>query len=89
MINRIGQVLGLHMNEIELRRVNGQLRFLSKYFLKKNENLIHGAEICGEHLEDMVMAKEIADDKQNSRELFTFEFIKEALRSVFPQVFEI
>lgn len=84
MINRIGQEIGLHMNEIELIIGNDQIRFLSKYFLNKNEKLVHGAEICGEHLGDTDMAKEIAEDKNSARELFTFEFIKEAITSVFP-----
>lgn len=88
MINRIGKELDLNMNEISLVRANGQIRFLSKYFLHKDENLIHGAEICGQHLGDMIMAKEIADHKKTSRELFTFEFIKDAIRSVFPRAFE-
>ena len=43
MINRIGQVLNINMNEIRLVKVNGQIRFLSEYFLSKNEKLIHGA----------------------------------------------
>ena len=89
MINRIGQVLGLRMNDIELVKANGQIRFLSRYFLRKNEKLIHGAEICGEHLGDMVLAKEIAEHKPTARELFTFEFIKDSIRSVFPQSFEL
>lgn len=88
MINRIGQTLGLKMNEIKLVKANGQIRFLSRYFLNKNEKLIHGAEICGEHLGDMILAKEIADHKMTSRELFTFEFIKDSIRSVFPNCFE-
>src|SRR5689334_16515143 len=46
MINRIGQALGLNMNEIRLARVNGQVRFLSKFFRNSSEILIHGAEIC-------------------------------------------
>jgi len=88
MINRIGQTLGLNMNEIKLVKANGQIRFLSKYFLNENEKLTHGAEICGEHLGDMILAEEIANHKPTSRELFTFEFIKDAIRSVFPQCFE-
>lgn len=88
MINRIGQVLGLKMNEIRLVKANKQIRFLSKFFLNENEKLVHGAEICGEHLGDMLMAKEIADHKPTSRELFTFEFIKDAIRSVYPECFE-
>lgn len=88
MINRIGQVLGLHMNDIKLLTANGQIRFLSKFFLHKNEKLVHGAEICGEHLGDMLLAREIANHKTTSRELFTFEFMKDAIRAVFPDSFE-
>jgi HipA-like C-terminal domain len=88
MINRIGQVLGLKMNEIKLVKSNGQIRFLSKFFLSKNEKLVHGAEICGEYLDDIPLAKEIANHKTTSRELFTFEFIKDAVRTVFPGCFE-
>lgn len=88
MINRVGEELGLRMNEIRLVRANGQIRFLSRYFLHKDERLIHGAEICGEHLGDMDMAKEIAENRKTARELFTFEFIRDAIRSVFPDCFE-
>lgn len=88
MINRIGQTLGLNMNEIKLVKANGQIRFLSRYFLNRDEKLIHGAEICGEHLGDMLLAKEIADHKSTSRELFTFEFTKDSIRAVFPDCFE-
>lgn len=84
MINRIGQVMGLHMNEVKLVRANGQIRFLSKYFLSENQRLVHGAEICGEHLGDMDLAKQIAVHKATSRELFTFQFIKEAIEKVYP-----
>ncbi|MEP7374621.1 MAG: HipA domain-containing protein [Chitinophagaceae bacterium] len=89
VINRIGEVLALRMNEIRLVKANGQIRFLSKYFLNENEKLIHGSEICGEHLGDMIMAREIANDRPTSRQLFTFEFIKDAIRSVFPTCFEL
>ena len=88
MINRIGEELGLNMNKIELVRANGQVRFLSRYFLNKNEKLVHGAEICGQYLDDLPFAEEIANHKTNSRELFTFEFIKDAIRTVYPECFE-
>ena len=88
MINRIGQCMGLHMNEIKLVKINEQIRFLSKYFLNENESLIHGAEICGEHLGDKEMAEEIAKNKDTSRELFTFQFIKDSIRTLFPFSFE-
>ncbi|MEZ5029855.1 MAG: hypothetical protein R2787_00500 [Saprospiraceae bacterium] len=83
LINRIGQTLGLRMNEVKLLRVNGQIRFFSKYFLEANETLIHGAEICGAHLEDLPLAEEIANDPKSARDLFTFEFIKEAIENTF------
>lgn len=84
LINRIGQVLGLEMNKVKLYRINNQIRFLSQYFLEQNETLIHGAEICGDYLEDRALAEEIANDKTTARELFTFEFIEEAIKDVFP-----
>ncbi len=84
MINRFGQELGLVMNELALCRINGQIRFLSRYFLQPTDALIHGAEIFGEHLQDMEFAKEIADDKSSAREFFTFEFLCEALEASFP-----
>lgn len=85
MINRIGQVLELNMNEVELYRINGQIRFLSRYFLRSNETLTHGAEICGEYLDDIPFAKEIANEKKSSRELFTFQFIEKAMVAKFGQ----
>lgn len=89
MINRIGLVLGLGMNEVRLVKANGQIRFLSRYFLNKNERLVHGAEICGEHLNDTDFAKEIAENKNTARELFTFEFIRNSIQSVYPNFCDI
>jgi hypothetical protein len=85
MINRIGIELGLKMNEVELVIANGQIRFLSRYFTKSNEALVHGAEICGEYLNDKEFANQIANSYQNSRELFTFEFICQSINAVFPE----
>ncbi len=83
LLNRIGDVIGLNMNDTKLLIINGQIRFLSRYFLRKDEVMIHGAEICGEYLDDDALAKEIANNKQDSRELFTFQFIEKAIQNVF------
>lgn len=89
LINRIGQVLGLRMNNVKLVKVNTQIRFLSEYFLNLSEEvMIHGAEVCGEYLEDIEFAKKIANDKKTARELFSFEFISEAIKTVFPNNYE-
>lgn len=84
LVNRIGQVLGLNMNKVKLVTANLQIRFLSEYFLEEGYLMIHGAEICGEYLEDYDLAREIANDKNSARELFSFEFLKEAIQHVFP-----
>lgn len=84
MINKIGEKLGLYINEVDLLQINTQIRFLSKYFLNKNETLVHGAEICGQYLDDVDLAAQIANDQFTARELFTFEFICDAINSVFP-----
>lgn len=89
MINRIGQEMGLRMNEIKIVRANGQIRFLSKYFLRKHERLIHGAEICGAYISDIDLANQIALNKKTAREFFTFEFISQAINTVFPYQAEL
>lgn len=89
IINRIGEVMGLRMNKVNLVYANTQIRFLSEYFLDPTkEVMIHGAEICGEYLQDEEFAKQIANDKNTARELFNFEFISEAIKSVFPNNYQ-
>lgn len=87
LINIIGQRLGLVINEVDLLKHKQTIWFLSRYFLsrKNKEALLHGTEICGAHLEDQDLAKEIADNYTEARDLFTFEFISEAVRSIFPK----
>ncbi|ETR67592.1 MAG: hypothetical protein OMM_05058 [Candidatus Magnetoglobus multicellularis str. Araruama] len=84
-INRIGFCLQLRMNEVKLLKINNQIRFLSQYFLNKNIMLSHGAEICGQYLEDQQFAKEVANCQETARELFTYEFVTESIKSVFKQ----
>lgn len=86
LINSIGVALGLPMNEFALYRYDGTIWFCSRYFLRpsRSETLLHGTEICGDYLQDHEMAKAIADDARDARQLFTFEFVREAIRAVFP-----
>ena len=43
---RVGQAFELNIAESKLRVIGGQVRFMSKYFLdRQNEQLTHGAEI--------------------------------------------
>lgn len=87
LMTRIGQVLGVTMADSRLMMANNQLRFLSRYFLKKNENLVHGAQIFAGYLEDEKMAEEI-EEKDMARELFTFQFAESAIKAMFPKTGE-
>jgi hypothetical protein len=85
LLNRIGEVLGLEMAYSQLRMVHGQLRFLSRYFLKEDESLFHGARIYSTYLveNDDRFVQEI-ENLNWSRALFTFQFTNEAVKFAFP-----
>jgi hypothetical protein len=61
-----------------------QLRFLSRYFLKNDSHsLVHGAEIFEGYLQDRAFVETV--EKQNeARNIFTFQFVEEALQKLFP-----
>lgn len=84
LIVRIGQVLGLKMADSKLVIINKQLRFLSRYFLNSNEQLIHGADIYEDYLSDKLFLEEI-ETKQLAREFFTFQFIEKATKDKFSE----
>lgn len=83
LLTRIGELLGLRMAESSLRSAHGQIRFLSRYFLGPNENLVHGTEIFAGYLEDKAFVKEV-EKAGADRDFFTFQFVDEAIRSEFP-----
>ncbi len=82
IITRVGQCYNLKIAESKLRIVDGQVRFLSKYFLKRREQLIHGAEIY----EASIGKKNYAELSKEKREaeFFTFQMSCEAIRELFP-----
>lgn len=83
LFNRIGEVLGLNMAVSELYMAGSQLRFLSKYFLSKNESLEHGAQIFAGYIEDKDWVEDI--EKQGlARSFFTFQFAEQAINHTFP-----
>ncbi len=81
-ITRIGQCFGLKIADSKLRIVEGQVRFLSKYFLKSGEQLTHGAEIYEFSLGKDNYA-ELAENKEE-RDFFTFQMTCEAIKRIFP-----
>lgn len=87
LICKIGEVVGLNMAHSRIVYAGNQIRYLSKYFLKKNERLIHGAEVLETYLRDRDFVQQVLAEKQES-EFFTFKFINEAVQNMFPNEYE-
>lgn len=83
LLTRIGQQLGLEIADSRLMWVRGQMRFLSRYFLKPDESLVHGAEIFSGYLADREFVEEVEAKKQ-SRDVFTYQVVEEAIITLFP-----
>lgn len=86
IITRIGQCLGVNIADSKLRILDGQVRFLSRYFLKSGEQLTHGAEIY-EYSLGKDNYKELSENKEES-DFFTFEMTCGAINSLFPEYAE-
>ena len=85
LLNRIGEVYGFNMAKSSLAWLGGQLRFLSRYFLDKPNELImdHGADLYSGYLNDRAFVEEI-ESKHLSPVFFTIQFTYETLIRFFP-----
>jgi hypothetical protein len=83
LLTRIGELLGLRMAASRLMWVRGQLRFLSEYFLKPDESLLHGAEIFAGYLADKGFIEEV-EQQHMERDIFTFQVVEDAVITSFP-----
>ncbi len=84
LFNQIGEALGLKMAASKLMMAGNQLRFLSRYFLKTDESLEHGAQIFAGYVADLQMVESI-EEQGLARKFFTFDFAEKAIRHMFPQ----
>jgi hypothetical protein len=84
LLTRIGQLMGLKMANSRLMWIRGQLRFLSEYFLREDESLVHGAEIFAGYLEDLEFVKQV-EQMRMSQEIFTLQVVEAAVQARFPQ----
>mgnify|MGYP006275141179 CR=1 FL=1 len=84
LLNQIGLYLGFHVASSRLVRVGEQVRFLSEYFKRKDQILVHGAEIYAGYLEDPPFVEEI-EERGMARDLFTLQFTKDAITKSFPE----
>jgi len=84
LATRIGQTFGMDIADSKLRMIDGQVRFMSKYFLDgETEQLTHGAEIFELCLSKELYA-ELADNK-TEKDFLTFQMTAEAVRTAFPE----
>ncbi|MCR4872099.1 MAG: HipA domain-containing protein [Bacteroidales bacterium] len=84
LLNRLGCVFGIVMADSGLAVINGQLRFLSRYFLRpEKETLVHGAEIFAGYLEDLAFVESV-ENANLSRSFFTLQFVEKAVTKAFP-----
>lgn len=84
LLNRLGTIFGIIMADSRLSMINGQLRFLSRFFLNMGkESLVHGAEIFAGYLEDQAFVESV-ESANLSRILFTLQFVEKAIAKAFP-----
>lgn len=82
LLTRIGATFGFNVTPSRLARIDNQIRFLSRYFLKSEESLVHGKEIFAQYVRSSELVTEI-DDGRLAHEMFTFQFICDALIDAF------
>lgn len=83
LFNQIGEVLSLNIAGSRLFIIGKQLRFFSKYFLKNNESLEHGAQIFAGYISDKEWVEDV-ENKGLARRFFTFQFTENAINQMFP-----
>lgn len=86
LLNRIGEVLEFDMSVSKLGLIGSQIRFFSKYFLKKPDVQIlnHGAELYAGFINDKNLIEEIEQQKL-SADLFTIQFTENTINNFFPE----
>ncbi len=83
LLNQLGKIFGLDMADSRLAIINGQLRFLSKYFLDEGYRLVHGAEIFSAYLGDHQFVIDI-EAEDMSRSLLTLQLVETSVKQSFP-----
>lgn len=82
LIARVGRLLGFEVADSRLALVGRQVRFLSRYFLRREESLIHGIELFrSSYGEEFV--REVASERAE-RDFYTFPVVVDSIRSAFP-----
>lgn len=89
LISRLGKLMEFNVANSRLAIINGQLKFCSEFFLKRQSQiLIHGAEMHSGYLSDEEFIKEI-DVKKEERSLISYEFCINSIKHSFKENPEI
>ena len=84
MLTRVGVCFGVNVAHSHLRFVGRQVRFLSRYFLRRgSESLVHGIEIFKRVL-DEEMVNEIAAARAE-QDFYTFQTVCSAMKDSFSE----
>lgn len=78
----IGLILGFKMAESKLFKINEQIRLGSKYFLEKDEELLHGADLFAGYLNNKEIINEI-ELKKLDKDFFNVQNVHEVLINKF------
>lgn len=86
LLTRLGQEWGFNMANSKLYVIAGQVRFCSEFFRKRDQELVHGADILSRYLQeaDTNMIEQI-DRLGWSQEMLSLQFVRGAINEVFPE----
>lgn len=84
LMTRVGQYFGVVVADTSLRRVHGEIRLLSRYFLGPAEQLVHGAEIIDSYVDEDGFVRALEHERED-RDMLTFQVVEEAMARVFPK----
>ena len=82
LISDIGLSYGFNLASSKICLIGGQIRFLSRFFIEKNDALHHGADLYAGYLNDKNFVDEI-EIKRMTQSFFTIEFTKEVIKHFF------
>ncbi|MEN9302062.1 MAG: hypothetical protein RL264_491 [Bacteroidota bacterium] len=86
LLNELGRTLGLDVANSCIRRINRQIWFLSEYFIKEEQQLVHGADFYALHLNgDIDLVHAIQDDnKIDDQHYFNVQMVQDVFVKYFP-----
>jgi hypothetical protein len=87
LISDLGKWFGFNLADSKICNIGGQIRFLSRYFLKEHtDELYHGADMYAGYLNDKQFVDDIELQKM-TQTFFTISFTRDVLNHFFKDSF--